>query len=731
MPLPSILVYSIVAIAAYYILPYLARWSWIGIPAPFPASFSNLWLLYQCRRRRRYLAVDHAHEKYGKIVRIQPHHVSIADVAAIRAIYGHGNGLLKSEYYDAFASSASAHRSLFNTRDRAEHTRKRKATSHTLSAKSIRDFEPYIQANISAFIRKWNELCDETQNQSQYTPIDSLPWFNYLAFDIIGDLAFGAPFGMVERGADLAQVRKTPDSPPTYAPAIDVLIRQGEVSATLGCLPGLRPLSKYLPDAFFWRGLEAVSNMAGIATERVTRRLASKTSRKDLLARLMDVRDAESGAPLSREELATEALTFLVAGSNTTSITVCALLHWVVRTPGIAGRLRRAIDEAMAEQGDMNAIPSFSTVEHIPYLQWVISETLRLHSTSSLGLPRQIPPGSPPVTLCGQTFHAGDVLSVPTYTMHHSKAIWGADAESFVPERWAAARLTAQQKAAFMPFGTGPRACIGRNLAEMEIKCIVAAVFWNFDFKFMLGRDGEFQTREGFLRKPTFEARARKLHEYIFSNPTSSLQNNPWATVDAIDSYSRTHDLMIYNAAKLAASRRELDAVHPAPKTILEFGTYVGTSAIAWAAMLREINQSDRDCRVYTFEMSAAMVRIARDFSKLAGVDHIVTVLEGPGAASLRKLHAEGRLAQKADVVFFDHWEEHYLPDLQLCEELDVVRPGSKIIADNTDFPGAPEYLAYVQAGGNGKVRYGSRSIETAKEGRATMVEVSTVMNIA
>lgn len=60
--------------------------------------------------------------------------------------------------------------------------------------------------------------------------MDALHWFNYLAFDIIGDLAFGAPFGMLKKGADVAEVRMTPDAPPTFAPAIQVLNRRGEVS---------------------------------------------------------------------------------------------------------------------------------------------------------------------------------------------------------------------------------------------------------------------------------------------------------------------------------------------------------------------------------------------------------------------------------------------------------------------------------------------------------------------
>ncbi len=83
-------------LAVYYLYPYFATLGHLrGIPAPFPAQFTNLWLLYECRRGRRYLAVDEAHKRLGPVVRIQPNHVSIADVDAIQVIYGYG-GFLKS-----------------------------------------------------------------------------------------------------------------------------------------------------------------------------------------------------------------------------------------------------------------------------------------------------------------------------------------------------------------------------------------------------------------------------------------------------------------------------------------------------------------------------------------------------------------------------------------------------------------------------------------------------------
>ena len=365
-----------------------------------------------------------------------------------------------SEYYDAFVS---IQRGLFNTRDRAEHTRKRKIVSHTFSAKSIGQFEQYIHANLDMFVSRWTSLSKTQRNpRTGYASIDALNWFNYLAFDIIGDLAFGAPFGMLEHGRDVAEIRKTPDAKPTFAPAIEVLNRRGEVSGTLGCLPQLKPYAKHLPDPFFSKGVAAVENLAGIAVARVAQRLENPdTERVDLLARLMQGKDAE-GKPLGRAELTAEALTQLIAGSDTTSNTSCALLYWVLRTPGVLGRLQEELDANIGA-----GVPSYEQVKELPYLQSVISETLRIHSTSSLGLPRLVPALSPEnanpeaVSILGYTFPPGTALSVPAYTIHHSKEIWGEDADEYRPERWEG--VTERQKKGFIPFSVGPRSCVGQN----------------------------------------------------------------------------------------------------------------------------------------------------------------------------------------------------------------------------------------------------------------------------
>lgn len=301
---------------------------------------------------------------------------------------------------------------------------------------------------------------------------------------------------MLTSGADMAEIRASPTSPPLYAPAVDIINRRGEVSATLGVMPFIRPYARALPDPFFSKGLHAVERLAGIAIARVSDRIENPPSikRRDLLARLIQGRD-EDGNPLCREELTAEALTQMIAGSDTTSNSSCALLYHVAKTDGVLRKLQEELDTEVPDDTD---VPTYEQVENLPYLDQVINETLRHHSTSGIGLPREIPPDSEGVTILGRYYGPATVLSVPTYTIHHDETIWGNDANDFVPSRWE--NPTAEMKKAFIPFSHGPRSCVGRNLAKIQMKLIAAT--WIKRYEVSLGQD-VMDTREGFLRKPT------------------------------------------------------------------------------------------------------------------------------------------------------------------------------------------------------------------------------------
>ena len=115
-------------------------------------------------------------------------------------------------------------------------------------------------------------------------------------------------------------------------------------------------------------------------------------------------------------------------------------------------KLQRELDEALGNDDD--PVSTFEQVKRLPYLEAVINEGLRLHSTSGIGLPRVVPEGG--LTVCGRFFPEGTVLSVPSYTIHRDKEVWGEDADAFRPERWFERDEKAIQKT-FNPFSFGPR----------------------------------------------------------------------------------------------------------------------------------------------------------------------------------------------------------------------------------------------------------------------------------
>ncbi|OAF63087.1 hypothetical protein VC83_00592 [Pseudogymnoascus destructans] len=275
---------------------------------------------------------------YGKLVRIAPNHVSIADDSAIQPVYGHGNGFLESDYYDAFVF---IQRSLFNTRNGAEHTRKRKTIAHTLYTKSISQFEEYMTSNLAAFTNSGTASLNAHMEGS--TSLDALHWFNYLAFDIIADLVFWQPFRMVEKGKiSLRSVKHQILQLPTPQ-----LSKSSTVAA--------KTLQKWqLPESQH-----------------------ASTDCVDLLARLMEGKD-ETGAKLGRAELTAEALTQLIAGSDTTSKTSCALLYWVLKTPGVLEKLQAELDAALPVG---TVVPQYIQVRDLKYMQCVINQTLQIHLT--------------------------------------------------------------------------------------------------------------------------------------------------------------------------------------------------------------------------------------------------------------------------------------------------------------------------------------------------------------
>ena len=210
-------------------------------------------------------------------------------------------------------------------------------------------------------------------------------------------------------------------------------------------------------------------------------------------------------------------------------------------------------------------------------------------------------------------------------------------------------------------------------------------------------------------------------------NDADSLRDNPSAILDLIHQNFRG---IIFQQEKIDVARQVLQSLPKTPTIIVELGTYIGVSALAFGQFLKEQNKKVAECKVYSMETEANLANIAKDFVNLAGLSNIVQIVQGDSAQSLKRLQSDG--LSKIDVLFIDHWEERYLPDLQLCEDLGLLHPGTVIIADNTDIPGAPEYLTYVRSGGRKPFAYSTRTLTTgAGKNPKRPVSVSIYFNVA
>ncbi|KAF4622227.1 hypothetical protein D9613_008961 [Agrocybe pediades] len=539
------------------------------IPGPWLAKYTSLLLAYHARGGKRHLYVDSLHKKYGPFVRITPNQVSCAHPNAPAVVYAQGSASLpKTQFYRAFYVDGTA--SLFSTQDRAGHSSKRRVLAHPFSYASVRQFEGWIRRSVGKMASKLDEkvrrggglgINAATVGRASGScygtsqgEVDVLMWLNYLTVDVISDLAFGEPLGMLDRGTDVIPeeedggaksdaTKRGIEANKEYGVAAMIDYR-GRTAAILGLfpylLPGsiLAPLARWIPDPDLQRGLQGTDNLSKIARRCVKHRLQSNEVRRgDLLDRLIDDMRNKQGlgqtpfddsSPLSPAEMAqyeadvvTDAMLLLTAGSDTTANSTAAILFWIYATPRVLRKLREELDEMLAgvapsasdlelvkpmikeaddeSVADILQIPLHDQVKDLKYLNAAIDEGLRMFATNAFGLPRVVPEGMS-VNVEGHTFYEGTELSCPAYTIQHDPAIWGPDADTFRPERWLEESASGLKKH-LLTFGIGPRACIGKNLAILQVQILVATFVSRYDL--VLRDPKELRSVEGFMHKPT------------------------------------------------------------------------------------------------------------------------------------------------------------------------------------------------------------------------------------
>ncbi|KAL8793908.1 MAG: hypothetical protein Q9195_003527 [Heterodermia aff. obscurata] len=180
---------------------------------------------------------------------------------------------------------------------------------------------------------------------------------------------------------------------------------------------------------------------------------------------------------MTREEIITNAGLLLVAGSETVATLLSGATYHLLRNPPVYTRLQTELRTAFPTEKAIN----FDSLARLPYLDAVLTESLRLYPPAVASLQRTTGPEGD--LIAGNYIPPHTKVGVPQYASYHSRANF-TDPESFVPERWLAdppPRYRADARAALQPFSVGPRNCLGRSLAWFEMRAILARVLWNFD----------------------------------------------------------------------------------------------------------------------------------------------------------------------------------------------------------------------------------------------------------
>ena len=228
-------------------------------------------------------------------------------------------------------------------------------------------------------------------------------------------------------------------------------------------LPALQ-IKLNLPGAPWHKTLSARRAIDDLIYSEIRRRRAAPDEADDVMALLLETRD-EDGDFLSDVEVRDQVVSLITAGFDTTSAAVGWAVYAMLRDPHIWARACAECERVVG-----NRVPTVGDLSQLTYLDWVISETLRLYSPAVLGVRKAIEA----FEFGGYTIPAGSRVVYSQYVTHRLPEIW-PDPEAFIPERWdpAAPGYRVPTPYEYVPFGGGARRCLGAPFALMEMKAIL------------------------------------------------------------------------------------------------------------------------------------------------------------------------------------------------------------------------------------------------------------------
>lgn len=229
-----------------------------------------------------------------------------------------------------------------------------------------------------------------------------------------------------------------------------------------------------------------------------------KEMRKDMFHYLFQAKDPNTGGPAyEQHELEAEAGLLIIAGSDTTAITICGLFFYITRNSQVYNKLTNEIRSAFQSIDEIRGGPTLLACQ---YLRACIDESLRMCPAGPSELQREVLRGGLEVE--GDFIPEGVLIGTSGWSLQHNEEYF-KDAYSYCPERWIAddktgvtAEDVARARSCWYPFSAGPGSCVGKNLALLELMIIVARTLYQMDVRMPPGNTlGEGAPQLGWGRR--------------------------------------------------------------------------------------------------------------------------------------------------------------------------------------------------------------------------------------
>jgi cytochrome P450 len=443
-------------------------WQWYRlshIPGPFWASISKFWMVRHSLRGNLAFEIQKVSDEHGSLARVGPNELVTNDPDVLRKMMAVRSEYTRGPWYNAVKFEPGKD-NLLSMRDEVAHTKLRNKMAAGYSGKENESLEGTIDEQVAAFI----QLIDTKylSTPEDYRPMDLAQKTQYFTLDVISALAFGHPFGYLKKDVDLYDYIKITES---YIPIMMVLANVPWLADLLHS----RFFSGLLPKESDKIGFGA---FIGVAKRVVAKRFASSSPQQ------FDMLESFRRHGLTAEEVSSEVLLQVVAGSDTSATTIRAAMLHLLANPPAYKRLQTEIDDGI-KSGMISSPIKDTEARQLPYLQAVIKEGLRILPPATGVMFRMVPSGGDIVA--GKFVPAGTQIGTSHLALQHSKAIFGADAGLFRPERWLEAsadptRLAEMTNTVDLVFHYGKYRCLGSNVAYMEFNKVFVELLRVFDF---------------------------------------------------------------------------------------------------------------------------------------------------------------------------------------------------------------------------------------------------------